>query len=90
MGLCHVSLCGMAPNVNRLPDPIAITSTELGRRVGLSQSSMSRIRHGERMPGKETWALICTELGIPESYRDDAWDGGAIHIMLLLERVAPV
>ena len=74
----------------KLPEPIGISSTELGKRIGLSQSSVSRIRHGERMPSYATWMKICAELNIPLDLEIDAYSRGIDGIKLLLAKVAPL
>lgn len=74
-----------------LPEPFSMTSTELGLRVGLSQPSISRIRHGERLPSRERWGMICAELLIPEDWCQDAWEKRfSGEIARLLGKVIPL
>ena len=75
---------------SKLPEPVGISSTELGKRIGLSQSSVSRIRHGGRMPSYITWVKICKELGVPVELEMEAYSNGVDGIKELLAKVAPL
>ncbi|HXJ66020.1 MAG TPA: helix-turn-helix transcriptional regulator [Actinomycetota bacterium] len=43
--------------------PTTSTNRELGARIGLSHSSISRIRHGQRLPSLAVMRAIERELG---------------------------
>lgn len=54
----------------------SVSNAELGRRLGVSHSMVSRIRNGRRLPGTWVLYLIHRELGIPLHDLFDAYHAG--------------
>lgn len=73
------------------PEPFSMTSTHLGVIVGLSQPTISRIRHGERLPSESKWVAICHTLGVHKELGQHAWDNRAKGgLKILLDKVIPL
>lgn len=83
------------PRLRKLPEAQAMTSRALAAELGVAESTISRIRHGKRLPGRDRFYQMCEYLNIPwQGCGAEAWDDSTEQncepIRALLEQVIPL
>lgn len=56
----------VGPTIKKLRKKMALSQSELGIQVGITQTALSQIENGTTTPHKSTLVKICAELGVPE------------------------
>ena len=58
----------MNERIKEIRKSVGLSQKEFGVRIGVSDTAISKIEHGERNPSKQTIKLICKEFKINQNW----------------------